>query len=181
MNKQKNLVNIILVVVAIAIVAVSGYFVLSKKSTTIVPAQTSSPVSLPTTSAEQIKEFEEAVNNSDFNNASKYFADNVYVVLEGSSCCGEVSASRAKQELERISGLTFTFNLNDPVVKEYMDYMATEYPNRRFIKNIPNKLYFDELVIGVESDISQLNKASIGYKISNNKITNLFVNIGRDR
>ena len=62
-----------------------------------------------------------------------------------------------------------------------MDYMATEYPNRRFIKNIPNKLYFDELVIGVESDISQLNKASIGYKISNNKITNLFVNIGRDR
>lgn len=127
-----------------------------------------------------LKVFEETVNKSDFSTASKYFADNVYVVLEGSSCCGEVAASRAKQELERINGLTFTFNSNDAVVKEYIAYVASQYPDRRLIKNSP-KLYFDEYIIGVESDVSQQNKAAIGYQVSNGKIINLFVDQGRDR
>ena len=161
------------------------YFVLSQKSTSTISIQINTPIPLSSsdliTNIEHSKEFEEAVNKSDLNNASKYFADKVYVVLEGSSCCGELSANNAKQQLKRILGLTLTFNANDLVVKKYMDYMATEYPNRRFIKNIPNKLHFDELAIGVESDISQTNKASIGYKISNNKITNLFLNFGRER
>src|SRR3989344_4454648 len=125
--------------------------------------------------------FEQAVNNSDFGNASKYFADKVYVLLEGSSCCGEIPASQAKMYLENeTKGLLFTFNPNDAVVKEYMTSMASDYPNRRLIKDSP-KLYFDELSIGVESDTSQQNKASIGYKVSNDKITVLFINKGRDR
>lgn len=131
-------------------------------------------------SAGHIEAFEKAVNKADFTNASKYFADKVYVVLEGSSCCGEVSASRARQELEKINGLVFTFNSNDSVVKEYMASVASDYPNRRLMKNSP-KLYFDEYIIGVESDVSQNNKAAIGYKVSNGKITDLFINKGRDR
>lgn len=132
------------------------------------------------TDAGHIEAFEKAINKANFTDASKYLADKVYVVLEGSSCCGEVTASRARQELERISGLVFTFNPNDSVVKEYVASIASDYPNRRLIKDSP-KLYFDELSIGVESDISQQNKASIGYKVSNGKITVLFINKGRDR
>jgi hypothetical protein len=49
------------------------------------------------------------------------------------------------------------------------------------VESTPNKLYFDELAIGVESDASQPNKASIGYKVNNDKITDLFIDIGRDR
>ena len=125
--------------------------------------------------------FEQAVNKSDFSNASKYFADKVDVLLEGSSCCGEIPASQAKMYFENeIKGLLFTFNPNDAVVKEYITSMTYDYPNRRLIKDSP-KLYFDELSIGVESDVSQQNKASIGYKVSNDKITVLFINKGRDR
>lgn len=197
---QKNFANIILIVVIVTLAGAVGYFAFVKKSEPITqqstPTTTQATIPTPTqqvTIAEHIAAFEEAVNKSDFSNASKYFADKVYVVLEGSSCCGadkiygkspccgEVAASRAKQELEKIKGLAFTFNPNDAVVKEYMDYMAVEYPNRRFIKTIPNKLYFDELSVGVESDVSQQNKASIAYKVSNDKITALFINVGRDR
>ena len=132
------------------------------------------------TSAGHIEAFEKAINKADFVNASKYFADKVYVVLEGASCCGEVTASRARQELERISGLVFTFNPNDSVVKKYIASVASDYPNRRLMKNSP-KLYFDEYIIGVESNVSQNNKVAIGYKVSNGKITDLFINKGRDR
>lgn len=132
------------------------------------------------TSAGHIEAFENAINKADFTNASKYFADKVYVALEGASCCGEVTASRARQELEGISGLVFTFNPNDAVVKEYIASVASDYPNRRLMKNSP-KLYFDEYIIGVESNVSQNNKAAIGYKVSNGKITDLFINKGRDR
>src|SRR3989344_1843437 len=141
----------------------------------------SSNSSPQTTGTGHVLAFEQAVNNSDFGNASKYFADKVYVLLEGSSCCGEIPASQAKMYLENeTKGLLFTFNPNDAVVKEYMTSMASDYPNRRLIKDSP-KLYFDELSIGVESDVSQQNKASIGYKVSNDKITVLFINKGRDR
>jgi len=195
MSNQKGFANIVLIVVIVAIVAVGGYFVFSRKSEPVAqqptptPTQTTTPTKTPVpptptptpiTSAGHIRLFEEAVNRSDLSSASKYFADRVYVVLEGSSCCGEVDSNRARQELERIKGLIFTFNPNDVVVKEYMTSVASDYPSRRVIKNSP-KLYFDELSIGVESDVSQQNKASIGYKVSNNKITDLFINIGRDR
>jgi hypothetical protein len=171
---MKQRVSVIIVLIVVLIGAV-GYFAWSKKviSPVIVTQQIIRPG--------QNIAFEEAINKSDFDNIGKYFADKVYVVLEGSSCCGEVTASRAVfQELERIKGIKFTFNPNDSVVKEYMDYMATEYPNRRFTKKIPKKVYFDEYVIGVESDISQKNKATIGYIMSNGKITDLFIDKGRD-
>lgn len=188
--RQKGFLNFVLVVAVIMLFGVGGYFVFIKKSglTVLQPI-----VAQETTSGGHIEAFEEAINRSDFSSASKYFADKVYVVLEGSlccggdeiygksPCCGEVPADRARQELEKINGLVFTFNPNDSAIKEYMNYMATEYPNRRFIKTIPSKLYFDELAIGVESDGLQQNKASIGYKVDNDKITDLFINIGRGR
>lgn len=147
-------------------------------------AQQPAPTPIQTqqvTIAGHIVAFEQAVNKSDFSNASKYFADKVYVVLEGSSCCGEIPASQAKMYLENgTKGLVFTFNPNDAVVKEYTASQYIDYPNRRLIKDSP-KLYFDELSIGVESDVLQQNKASIGYKAFNDKITVLFINKGRDR
>ncbi len=188
--KQKGFLNFVLIAVVIILVGVVGYFEFVKKSGPIV----SQPFSMQDVVSDgHLVEFEEAVNKSDFSSASKYFADKVYVVIEESSCCGadeiygkspccgDVPASRAEKELEKIRGLIFTFNQSDFAVKEYLNYMATEYPNRRFIKTTPNKLYFDELVIGVESDGSQQNRASIGYKIYNDKITDLFINIGRSR
>lgn len=188
MNNQKGFASIVLIVVIVAIVGVGGYFVLSKKSEPVAqqptptPTQTNTPIPpTPITSAGHIRLFEEAVNRLDFSSASKYFADKVFVVLEGSSCCGEETASVARRYLEDgTKGLIFTFNPNDVVVKEYMASIASDYPNRRLITNSP-KLYFDELSIGVESDISQQNKASIWYKVSNDKITVLFINKGRDR
>ncbi len=134
----------------------------------------------PQTSTGRLEAFEKAVNGGNFSDISKYFAGSVNVVLEGSSCCGQVSASQAIEELARIKGLLFTFNKNDTVVKEYIASVASDYPNRRLIKSSP-KLYFDEYIIGVESDISQKNKAAIGYKVTNGKITNLFINVGRSR
>ena len=151
------------------------YFAVGKKSEPVAEQPT------PVTSAGRIRLFEEAVNKSDFSMASKYFADKVDVVLDGSSCCGEITASQAKMYLENeTKGLVFTFNQDDAVVKEYMASVASDYPSRRVIKNSP-RLYFDELSIGVESDVSQPNKASIGYKVANDKITVLFLNKGRDR
>jgi len=192
---QKGFANIVLIGVIVVLVGVVGYFTFIKKSEPVAeqptptPTQTTTttktpvvptPTPTPITSSGHIRLFEEAVNRSDFSSASKYFADKVYVALEGSSCCGEVDSNRARQELERIKGFIFTFNPNDVVVKEYMASVASDYPSRRVIKNSP-KLYFDELSFGVESDVSQQNKASIGYKVSNDKITDLFINVGRDR
>ena len=132
-----------------------------------------------TASAGHSLAFEEAINKADFNGVGKYFSNNVYVLLEGSSCCGEVNISRATQELERIKGLTFTFNPNDAVVKNYIAYVSSQYTNRRLMKDSP-KLYFDEYILGVESDVTQKNPAAIGYKFSNGKITDLFISPGRD-
>ncbi|MCX6752279.1 MAG: hypothetical protein NTZ87_02150 [Candidatus Nomurabacteria bacterium] len=189
-NLQKGfIVPVLLVIIGLLVIGGGVYIYENKKAETppIVDTGTQQTNNqnqpIPTqqvTIAEHIVAFEEAINKSDFSNASKYFADKVYVVLEGSSCCGEVSTSRAIQELKRIKGLIFTFNQNNAVVKEYMAYIASQYPDRRLIKSSP-KLYFDELLIGVESDISQQNKASVGYKISNDKITDLFINVGRVR
>ncbi|MDO8569407.1 MAG: hypothetical protein Q7R89_01320 [bacterium] len=183
LNYQKGFANIILVVVIVVLVGAVGYFTFVKKSEPVAeqPTPTPTPTPTPVTNAGHIKAFEEAINKSDFGNASKYLADKVYVLLEGSSCCGEIPVSQAKMYLENeTKGLVFTFNPNDVVVKEYMASQYIDYPNRRLIKDSP-KLYFDELSIGVESDVSQQNKASIGYKVSNDKITVLFINKGRDR
>lgn len=191
---QKGFVNIVLIGIIVILIGTLGYFVFIKKSEQVeqqpmpTQIQTTTTTKLPTSPTSKsiisnghIVEFEQAVNKSDFTNAGKYFADKVYMILEGSSCCGDVSASRAKQALEEnFSGLLFTFDLNDTVVKEYMTSIASDYPSRRLIRNSP-KLYFDEYIIGVESDVSQQNKAIMGYKVYNDKITDLFINVGRDR
>ena|SRR3989344_8396187 len=177
MNDQKGLTNIIVAIVAVMIVGAVGYTALVKKSEPITQKPTTAQ-QLSTTG--HIAAFEAAVNMSDFSTASTYFSDKVNVVLEGSECCGEVTANRAQQALEGMKGLVFTFNPNDALVKEYMTAIASQYPDRRLINTTP-KVYFDELSIGVESDTAQKNKASIGYKVSNNKITDLFINAGRDR
>ncbi|MDO8582840.1 MAG: hypothetical protein Q7R63_02500 [bacterium] len=171
MNNQKGFVTIVLAVVAVVLVGAGGYFVFVKKS---------EPIIQQMPSAGHIVAFEEAINKSDMGTASSYFADTVYVTLEGSSCCGAVNASRATEILKGINGLVFTFDPNDAVVKEYKAFMASEYPNGRLVGAAP-QFYFDELSIGVESDAAQQYKASIGYRALNGIITDLFINGGRDR
>lgn len=125
--------------------------------------------------------FENAINKVDFTNISKYFADKVFVTLEGSSCCGEIASARAvSEELSRIRGFVFSFDSQDFVVKNYIANIDYQYPSRRLMKNSPLS-YFDEYTIGVESDVLQKNKAVVGYKILDGKITDLFIDIGRDR
>lgn len=171
MNDQKWLVGTGLAVAAVVFVGAGAYFVFAKKP---------GPIMRQADASSRITAFEEAVNNSDTDTAMEYFADIVYVSLEGSSCCGAVDAGRAKEALEGVGGLTFTFDPDAPAVKEYMAYIASQYPDRRLIGASP-QFYFDELSIGVESDTTQANKASIGYKASDGVITDLFINPGRDR
>lgn len=172
MFKQKgfSILPIILIIVGVVvIVGVVGYLWSQKTEEPNVPSRST------------IEDFEDAVNKGNFDVASKYFADKVFVVLEGSECCGDVTANRATSELKRIDGFVFSFNPQNTVVKEYVAFINSQYPNRRLMKPSPNLLYFDEYIIGVESDVTQKHRAAIGYKISNDKITDLFIDPGRDR
>lgn len=171
MSNQKWIVSSASAAAVVILVGAGAYFVFAEKSGSITRQADASG---------RIMAFEEAVNNSDTDTAMGYFADIVYVSLEGSSCCGAVDAERATEAIESVSGLVFTFDPNAPVVKEYMAYIASQYPDRRLIGASP-QFYFDELSIGVESDTAQANKASIGYKASDGAITDLFVSPGRDR
>jgi hypothetical protein len=175
MKNQKGFANMVLVGIIVVLVILVAYLAWPKKSISPVVEQQQS------TNTGHILAFEDAINQANFNEATRYLADKVYVLLEGSSCCGEVSASQAKMYLENETlGPVFTFNPNDAAVKEYLAFNASQYPSRRLMRPSPNLLYFDEYIMGVESDVSQINKASIGYKATNGKITDLFINKGRD-
>ena len=125
--------------------------------------------------------FEQAVNSNNWTESQKYLADKVYVVLEGSSCCGEKSSSDAAQSLKSFQGIKLTFDKNSNLVKEYLDYINAQYPSGRKFGTIGKEVNFNDLVIGVENDPDQPYKATIGYKVENGKITLLFINPGRDR
>ncbi len=160
---QKGSVNIVLIILVIILAGALGYITLIKKPT---PSNTTDQrIKL----VGHIEEFEKAVNKAELTEASTYFADKVFMILDESECCGDITANRAKQELDRIKGLVFTFDPNDAVVKEYIT-TSTSYVTSA-----------EGYIIGVESDPSQKYKAIIGYKVSNNKIIGLFINPGRDR
>lgn len=127
--------------------------------------------------------FEQAVNGNDWIESEKYLASTVYVILEGSSCCGEKNASDAVRTLKgTYEGITpLTFDTNADVVKEYMAFEKEQNPSGRKMRTeIGHEVDFIDLVIGVENDPNQPNKATIGYKVEDGKITLLFMN-GRER
>ncbi|MDO8590657.1 MAG: hypothetical protein Q7R65_01625 [bacterium] len=125
--------------------------------------------------------FERAVNINNWVESQKYLSDKVYVVLEGSSCCGEKNSSDAAQSLKNFEGIKLTFDNNSNLVKEYLDYINSQYPSGRKFGAVGQEVNFNNLVIGVENDPNQPYKATIGYKVENGKITLLFINPGRDK
>ena len=123
--------------------------------------------------------FEQSVNSNNWSESQKYIANNVYVALEGSSCCGEKTAIEANKTLAGFNGLNFTFDENSNLVRGYIAYQKSQYPSGRRIGK--ENFNFNDLIIGVENDANQPNKATLGYKAEKGKITTLFINGGRDR
>jgi ketosteroid isomerase-like protein len=109
-----------------------------------------------TTEPVRLEEFEKTINNGDLNSIKKYFSDKVYVVLDGSSCCGEQDVNYfISNALSGIKGASFVFDQNDLLVKEYLDY----------------KIHLDgDLIIGVQSNSLTNTKKVIAYRVSGNKI-----------
>ncbi len=171
---QKGFTSIILIV-SVLLLGLVGYFIFINKSAVSVVEERE------VVTSSRIISFENAINRGDAVEASKYLADNVFLMLNGTECCGEKPQAVSIQYLAAaIKGLQFTFNPDAAAVIAYKSYIASENPNRWMIKDNP-RFYFDQYVIGVESDPTQKNKVVIGYSLLNNKITDLFIDTGRDR
>ena len=128
--------------------------------------------------AAHLPDFEQAVNDGDWVKVQEYLSEDVFVLLEGSSCCGYKKSIDAIEDIKRISGLKFNFNDNSESVREYVDREKSAYPNGRKVRD---EIRFEDLTIGVEDDVNQKNKAMIAYKIENSKINIIFIAPGRDR
>ncbi|MEK7607955.1 MAG: hypothetical protein AAB484_03520 [Patescibacteria group bacterium] len=124
--------------------------------------------------------FEQAVNSSNWNEIQKFLSNKVYIVLEGSSCCGEKDSAQAVENLKgNFDGLELTFDEKSSLVKDYLNYMYSQYPSGRQVGASTD--FFKDLVFGVENDAAQAYKATLGYRVESGKITFLFMNPGRDR
>ncbi len=123
---------------------------------------------------DDVSSFEQAINANNLAEVKNYLPDSIYVVLEGSSCCGQTNVSQAIQELGKLSGRSFSFDKNSELVLNYLSSQLKQYPTGR--KLGPN-LLLNDLKIGVEITPNK-NKAIIGYRLVNGKVTDLFIDPG---
>ncbi|MBI2100318.1 MAG: hypothetical protein HYT48_03200 [Candidatus Vogelbacteria bacterium] len=140
------------------------------------------PTATSTGQVSQPKNFEEALNANDWPEVQKYLADQVYVELEGSECCGQQTASEAVGNLKRVAGIKFTFDETSDSAKAYFSHLSSKDPlNDPSDRIIKPGVRLRDLNLAVEDDPPQPNKAALFYLVENNLVTVILIDKGRDQ
>jgi|GEM_PF-4091366 len=175
-SKQKGNVGVMLLVIVVVIVG--GYFYQKKNVSQEIDPVVNDVKDQASVGAasERLLAFEEAINNKNWVEAQKYLASEVWVELEGSSCCGTTSASKVVSDLNagNFKDILLTFDNNSQVVKEFHAYNDSQYPSGRKVGPQNSRVDFSNLVFGVENNTEKEYKAVLGYYTQDGKITILF-------
>jgi hypothetical protein len=123
--------------------------------------------------------FENAINTGNWVDARKYLADEVYLILGGSECCGPRTADKSIEYLSGSVGhAQFTFNQESSTVKNYLAYEKTQYPSGH---QLISGVYLTDLPIGVEQNVTQDYKGVIAYRVKNGKVDLLYIDPALNR